>query len=106
MNLDIQNWGGVSIGNNVFIGAGSIILPGVNIGDKAVIGAGSVVTKDIPTNSVAVGNPAKVICSYDEYMQKQKRGMERVEKFPYNPNRTEKERIKLFLKNNRTGYIE
>lgn len=98
--------GGVSIGSNVFVGAGTVILPGVNIGDKVVIGAGSVVTKDIPANSVAVGNPAKVICSYDEYMQKQKHCMESVEKFPYRPDKEEKERIKLFLKNNRIGYIE
>ena len=50
----------VNIGNNVWIGAGAIILPGVSIGDNSVIGAGSVVTKDIPNNSIAVGNPAKV----------------------------------------------
>ena len=51
----------VIIGKNVWIGSGSIILPGVSIGDNAIIGAGSVVTKDIPKNSIAVGNPAKVI---------------------------------------------
>ncbi len=50
----------VHIGNNVWIGAGSIILPGVTIGDNTVIGAGSVVTKDIPANVVAVGNPCRV----------------------------------------------
>lgn len=47
----------VRIGNNVWIGSGSQILPGVTIGDNSVIGAGSVVTKDIPANVVAVGNP-------------------------------------------------
>lgn len=51
----------VRIGKGVWIGSGSIILPGVTIGDNAIIGAGSVVTKDIPANAVAVGNPAKVI---------------------------------------------
>ncbi len=56
----------VHIGNGVWIGSGSIILPGVTIGDNAVIGAGSVVTKDIPANIVAVGSPARVIKSiYD-----------------------------------------
>ncbi|MBR1897331.1 MAG: sugar O-acetyltransferase [Oscillospiraceae bacterium] len=56
----------VHIGSGVWIGLGSIILPGVTIGDNAVIGAGSVVTKDIPADSVAVGSPAKVIKSiYD-----------------------------------------
>jgi len=51
----------VRIGKNVWIGAGSIILPGVSIGDNSVIGAGSVVTKDIPESVVAVGSPARVI---------------------------------------------
>lgn len=51
----------VHIGENCWIGAGAIILPGVTIGDNSVIGAGSVVTKDIPSNVVAVGNPCKVL---------------------------------------------
>ena len=56
-----QRWGSVKIGNNVFIGVNSVVLFDVAIGDNSVIGAGSVVTKDIPSNVVAVGNPAKVI---------------------------------------------
>ena len=51
----------VSIGNNVWIGGSVTILPGVTIGDNVTIGAGSVVAKDIPSNSIAVGNPCKVI---------------------------------------------
>lgn len=51
----------VRIGNNVWIGAGAVILPGVTIGDNSVIGAGSIVTKDIPANVVAVGNPCRVL---------------------------------------------
>lgn len=51
----------VAIGNNVWIGGGSIINPGVTIGDNSVIGSGSVVTKNIPKNVVAVGNPCRVI---------------------------------------------
>ena len=51
----------VSIGNNVWIGGSTVIVPGVHIGDNAVIGAGSVVTKDIPANVVAAGNPCHVI---------------------------------------------
>jgi acetyltransferase-like isoleucine patch superfamily enzyme len=49
------------IGKKCFIGIGAMILPGVKIGDEVIIGASAVVTKDIPSNSVAVGNPAKVI---------------------------------------------
>ena len=57
----------VRIGKGVWIGSGSILLPGVTIGDHAVIGAGSVVTKDIPAEKIAVGNPARIIRSiYDE----------------------------------------
>lgn len=51
----------VHIGNNVWIGAGTVIVPGVTIGDNSVIGAGSVVTKDIPSNVVAVGVPCRVM---------------------------------------------
>lgn len=51
----------ITVGDNVWIGAGVSVLPGVSIGDNCVIGAGSVVVKDIPSNSVAVGNPCKVV---------------------------------------------
>lgn len=53
----------ITIGDNVWIGGGAIVLPGVTIGDNSVIGAGSVVTKDIPANVIAVGNPARVVRS-------------------------------------------
>lgn len=53
----------IIIGNNVFIGYGSVVLKGVTIGDNSVIGANSVVTRDIPANSIAGGNPCKVIKS-------------------------------------------
>lgn len=56
----------IHIGNNVWIGANSVILPGVNIGDNSVIGAGSIVTKDIPSNVVAVGNPCRVLREINE----------------------------------------
>ena len=51
----------IRIGNNVWIGANAVVLPGVTIGENSVIGAGSVVTKDIPENVVAVGNPCRVL---------------------------------------------
>lgn len=56
----------IHIGNNVWIGAQAVILPGVRIGDNSVIGAGSIVTKDIPANVVAVGNPCKVVREINE----------------------------------------
>lgn len=56
-----QQFRAISVGNNVWFGAGVIVCPGVTIGDNCVIGAGSVVTKDIPANCVAVGNPCRVI---------------------------------------------
>ena len=65
----------VTIGNDVFVGAGAIILPGVHIGNRVVIGAGSIVTHNIPDNSVAVGNPAKVVCSLDDYIAKEQAKM-------------------------------
>ncbi len=60
----------VKIGQCVWLGAGVIVLPGVEIGDNCVIGAGSVVTKNIPANSVAVGNPCKVIRKIGEHDNK------------------------------------
>lgn len=57
----------VHIGKNCWIGAGAIILPGVTIGDQVVVGAGSVVTKDLPSNVVAVGNPCRVVREVNEH---------------------------------------
>ena len=60
-NLGYEYGIDITIGNNVWIGGNTVILPGINIGDNVVIGAGSVVTKDIPAWSFAAGNPCKVI---------------------------------------------
>ena len=68
--LGYSRVGRVEIGNNVFIGAEAIVLPNVKIGNNCIIGAGAVVTRDIPDNSVAVGNPARVICAYDEFVRR------------------------------------
>ena len=65
----------VKIGNRVFIGAGSIVLPGVTIGNEVIIGAGSVVTKDIPSNSVFAGNPAKYITQTNLYIEQERKKM-------------------------------
>lgn len=74
--LNYTRVGKVNIGHNVFVGASSVILPGVVIGDNVIIGAGSVVSSDIQENSIAVGNPIKVIGTYDNYMMKRKNEME------------------------------
>lgn len=63
----------VTIGRNCYIGAGAIILPGVTIGDNSIIGAGVVVTKSIPPGSVAMGVPAKVVCTRVEWGRKHPR---------------------------------
>ena len=69
--LDYTRVSNVTIGDNVFVGAGTIVLPGVSIGNNVVIGAGSVVSRDIPDNCVAVGNHARVVKSLDEYLNKE-----------------------------------
>lgn len=74
--LGVSRVGRVDIGNNVFVGHGSIILPGVRIGDNCIIGAGSVVTKNVPDNSVAAGNPIRIISSYDAFVEKHRRSLQ------------------------------
>ena len=75
VHLGYTKIGRVTIGNRVFIGAESVVLPGVTIGDDVIIGANSTVTHDIPAGSVAVGSPARVICSTQEYLAKEKARM-------------------------------
>lgn len=67
-----DKFGRITIGNNVHIGVNSIVMPDVTIGNNVIIGCGAVVTRDIPDNSVAVGVPAKVIETVDEYIAKNK----------------------------------
>ena len=62
----------VSIGNNCFIGAKSIVLCDVRIGDNVIVGAGSIVTHDLESNYVYAGSPARKICSFAEYQEKYK----------------------------------
>ncbi len=66
-NVDV--FGKIKIGSNVFVGFRTILMPNIEIGDNVVIGAGAVVTRNVPSNTVAVGVPAKVIQSIDEYKQ-------------------------------------
>lgn len=72
MHLGYTKIGRVTIGDNVFIGAESVILPGVTIGSNVIIGANSTVTHDIPADTVVAGSPARIICSLDEYLQKER----------------------------------
>lgn len=67
--------GKVKIGNNVFIGANSTILPNTKIGNNVIIGANSLVNKDIEDNSVVAGNPAKKFMTYNEYIDKNRENM-------------------------------
>ncbi len=99
----------VTIGNNVFIGAGSIILPGVTIGDNVIVGAGSVVTKDIPSNVIVAGNPATKIKDFDVWIKNKKDEMKDRPVFDekyiiLNIDENRKQEMKNKL-NNGSGYI-
>lgn len=74
-HLGYTKIGRVTIGNRVFIGAESVILPGVTIGDDVIIGANSTVTRDISSGMVAVGSPARVTCTTEEYLEKERHRM-------------------------------
>ena len=86
-------FGRIKVGNNVFVGIRTIIMPGVTIGDNAIIGAGSIVTKDVPSNTVVCGVPAKTVRTLEEYAEKIKhravptKGMNEEEKREYLSNR-------------------
>ncbi len=91
----------VSIGDNCFIGAKSIVLCNVRIGDNVIVGAGSVVTKNLESGYVYAGNPARKICSIEEYHQKYTQAREERPYFgdilPWNEwnNATEEQRQKM-----------
>ena len=74
--LNYTKIGRVTIGDNVFIGAESVVLPGVTIGSNVIIGANSTVTHDVPDNTVAAGTPARVLCALEEYLGKERKRME------------------------------
>ena len=76
MNAKYGNrFGTIRIGENCFIGIHSIIMPGVSIGDNSIVGAGSVVSHDVPPNMVVAGNPAKLICTLEEYKERYRKKM-------------------------------
>lgn len=90
LTLGKTKLGKISIGDYVFVGY-SIILPNVKIGNKVVVGAGTVVSKDMPDNSVVVGNPMKVIGTYDEYIEKHRKNMETGIVYDVDPNKLTQE---------------
>ena len=104
-SLGYSKVGAVNIGNNVFVGWGSIILMNTTIGNNVIIGAGSVVCKDIPDNSVAVGNPCRVICSYDEYLDKMRDKMQFVPVVDSIPLQITDNSIKDDLKRSGYGFV-
>lgn len=81
--LDAARIGRVVIHESSHIGARTVILPGVEIGPRTVVGAGSVVTKSLPPDTVCAGNPARVICSLDEYLGKHRERIARARTFEY-----------------------
>lgn len=94
--LGYSKVGRVTIGDEVFIGTRAIILPNVTIGSKVIIGAGCVISKSIPSNSVVAGSPARVICTYDEYIAKHRAQMETMPVFEtYWPEKTEEEKQQM-----------
>ncbi|MBU3194464.1 DapH/DapD/GlmU-related protein [Clostridium algidicarnis] len=110
-SLGYAKIGRVNIGNRVFIGLGSIILPGINIGDDVVIAAGSVVTKDVPNNSVVGGNPAKFLKHTEDYLIKQKENLSKLPVYDEsytvrkNIDKTKKEEMKKALRD-KNGYVD
>ena len=102
--------GRVEIGNRVFVGAGTIILPNVVIGNDVVIGAGSVVTHSIESGMVCAGNPARVICTREEFINKHKEKMKQLpvydESYTLRGDITEeKKKEQKEALNNHGGYV-
>lgn len=112
LQLGYTKIGRVIIGNNVFVGANTTILPNVHIGDNVIIGANTLVCKDLMSNKVYAGNPAKEICSYNDYIEKNKEMMKKApiygEEYTLrNKNITKemKQKMKDDLKHS-IGYVE
>ena len=105
--LGFSKVGRIDIGDNVFIGAGSIILPNVKIGNNVIVGAGSVITRDIPDDSIVVGNPGVRIGSYVDFVKKNKEFMKTKPIYKtdcFNKTSEEKELMKKELKISGIGF--
>lgn len=89
---DIDSFGPITVGNNVFIGMNTLIMPGVTIGDDVIIGAGSIVTKSIESNSIVAGVPAKLIDKVSNYK------MKIFENVMYTKQKSSKDKKEILLK--------
>lgn len=98
--------GRVEIGDEVFIGVGSIILPNVHIGNRVIVGAGTIVSKDLPDDCIAVGNPMRIISNIDDSLEKHKMRMneENIFALKTSYSDSEKDVMKKVLENG-LGYI-
>lgn len=109
--LNYTKIGRVDIGNNVFIGAESVVLPNIKIGNNVIIGANSTVTNDLPDNGVYVGNPAKYICSLEEYLHKNEQQLKKArvydESYTVRGNLTEAKKNQMYEElKNEIGYVD
>lgn len=107
--LNYSRIGKVTIGDRVFIGAASVVLPGISIGNDVIIGAGSIVSRDIPGGSVAAGNPCRVLCSMEDFLARKQAELEQYPRFDegYTLNRiTDKMKDEMNTKmKHRFGYL-
>ena len=111
-HLGYTKIGCVKIGDRVFIGAGTVVLPNVTIGNDVIIGANSTVTHDLPDDVVAVGSPARVICTTEEYLNKERERMKTLpvygEEYTMRGRITEdmREKQRREILNARGGYVD
>lgn len=105
-SLGYTKIGKVKIGNNVFIGINTIILPNVKIGNNVIVGAGTVVSKNIPDNSVVVGNPMKIVGTFESNVKKNIESIKISPIFELNYQISEEEKIKMKKElNGKIGFI-
>jgi maltose O-acetyltransferase len=93
--LDAARVGRVVIHDSCHIGARCIILPGVEIGPRTIVGAGSIISRSLPADTVCAGNPAKVISTLDEYLEKHRRRLASSPSFPYEIALSPEQRAKI-----------